>query len=604
MASDDSREISLASVPLRFDPPDPVEDSATRKMLPQRYQIRTLEDDRALTCVEAANVAVVVRRGQSISSGAARKAAENSIFLDGYAQGEPFLDVQRRVYNLDHHEGCVRSFTLATCEQVLILLLKGLDLEVGRWTVYANEPDLDTVLAIWLLLNHRRIAEKDGRVRRRLTPLVRLQGVIDAHGLESQEFSGFPGPLRREMLERIERLRQPELELKRTGEWGTADGVDFVLSVLQLLDEMMYSPRDFEGMVHVDEITRVSLTDGRLAVACRSDLGIYEVEEHLRGIHGDRLGLVILETGEGRYTLRQSDPFLPVDLHQLYDRLNLVDPAAAGESRWGGSEEIGGSPRGVGSHLGLATIMETAAWVYRPKTLGERLRAVGAGVAAIAVALVGGALFANGGSVDGLHPGWLAAASAPSQVMFALVVGLVGLVLVSFGEHLHPGHFGVRRPRGARWLWLVPPILLGAAGGGLWFIRGGDAPTVAGTTPWDPVLVVLIAASAEILFRGAGHGAIVSAFRCMRCDGPWFLSVPTAVTAVAWAATNVWLLAPPTQVISFFGPGGEAVWISSLLLCGVLLGFLRERSGSVWVAVSAHAAGALALFGATVGGFL
>jgi hypothetical protein len=604
MAPNDSRELPLAEVPLRFDPPDPVEDSATRKMLPQRYQVRAHNDDRVLTCVEAANVSVVVRRGHSISSGAARKASENSIFLDGYAQGEPFLDVQRRVYNLDHHEGCVRSFTLATCEQVLILLLKGLDLEVGRWTVYANEPDLDTVLAIWLLLNHRRLGERDGRIRRRIMPLARLQGVIDAHGLEMQEFSGFPEPLRREMLERIERLRQPELELKQTGEWSSTDGVDFVVSVLHLLDEMMYSPRDFEGMVQVDEITRIALTDGRLAVACRSDLGIYEVEEYLRDIHGDRLGLIILETGDGRYTVRQSDPFLPVGLHQFYDRLNLLDPAVVGESRWGGSEEIGGSPRGAGSHLGLPTIMETAAWVYRPRTMGERLRAVAVGVAAVGAALAGAALFANGGSVDGLGPGWLAAASAPSRAMFAMVSGLVGLVLVSFGEHRHPGHFGVRMPRGASWLPLAPLALLGGVAGGLWFVAGSPVTSAGADHLWTIALLVVVAASAEILFRGAAHGAVVGAHRCMRPSGPWFLSVPTTVTAVVWAAANTWLMTPPDRLRMVFGVGGDALWVAGLLLCGVTLGLVRERSGSVWAAATVHAVASLVLWTASLGGLL
>ena len=67
------------------------------------------------------------------------------------------MDHERQVYNFDHHEGCVRAFTLASCEQTLVMYMKGLDLQGREWNIFANEPDLDTILAIWILLNHSRI---------------------------------------------------------------------------------------------------------------------------------------------------------------------------------------------------------------------------------------------------------------------------------------------------------------------------------------------------------------------------------------------------------------------------------------------------------------
>jgi hypothetical protein len=41
---------------------------------------------------------------------------------------EPFMDLEKQIYNFDHHEGCKRPFTLSTCEQVLVMILKGMDL--------------------------------------------------------------------------------------------------------------------------------------------------------------------------------------------------------------------------------------------------------------------------------------------------------------------------------------------------------------------------------------------------------------------------------------------------------------------------------------------
>ena len=75
--------------------------------LPVRYQWKEDDAGSYLMCVEASNIQVRIERGVSLSAAAARKAPKGTIFLDGAAQGEPFMDASRGVYNLDHHEGCV-----------------------------------------------------------------------------------------------------------------------------------------------------------------------------------------------------------------------------------------------------------------------------------------------------------------------------------------------------------------------------------------------------------------------------------------------------------------------------------------------------------------
>ena len=69
---------------------------------------------------------------EKLRIGRFEQANKGTIFLDGAAKGEPFMDASRGIYNLDHHEGCVRSFTLSTCEQAMILIRKGLDLDGER----------------------------------------------------------------------------------------------------------------------------------------------------------------------------------------------------------------------------------------------------------------------------------------------------------------------------------------------------------------------------------------------------------------------------------------------------------------------------------------
>src|SRR5437764_838066 len=166
----------------------------------------------------APTVTVRIKQGFCVTASAARSFPPGSIFLDGAAQGEPFIDPKRQLYNLDHHEGCVRSFTLATCEQAVVLVRKGLDLRRRDWTVYANDADLDTVLAIWVLLNHIRLNEIDGQTRARIMPLLRLQGAIDAQGLELSDLCGLPPKLLADTQAWIDDLRARDLALTRCGQ--------------------------------------------------------------------------------------------------------------------------------------------------------------------------------------------------------------------------------------------------------------------------------------------------------------------------------------------------------------------------------------------------
>src|SRR2546428_5199974 len=328
--------------------PRPAGGAAAELALPDRYRVKRDDTGAVLTCVEAPTVSVRVQRGFTVTAAAARSAAPGSVFLDGAARGEPFLDPKREVYNLDHHEGCVRSFLLATCEQAMVLIRKGIDLRKREWTVYANDADLDTVLAIWVLLNPLRLDDRGTETRARVMPLVRLQGVIDAQGLDMQDMSALPPELLAEIQACIDELREPELALKRRGRWGESDLVGYTADRLRAIDRLVYSPTHFDDVTDVEQLARVEITNGSVAVVCRSKAGIYEVERQLRRLHGKRLGGIVLRTGAAAYTLRQGNPYLPTSLERFYTHLNLVDPGAGGHrsgNRWGGSTEIGGSPR-------------------------------------------------------------------------------------------------------------------------------------------------------------------------------------------------------------------------------------------------------------------
>ncbi len=565
-----------------------------RRPLPDRYHVKEDEDGGYLSCVEASNILVRIERGFSVSASSARKYPKCTIFLDGAAQGEPFIDAAKGIYNLDHHEGCVRSFTLATCEQAMVLIRKGLDLGGERWTVYANEPDFDTVLAIWLLFNHRRLAEGDSTVRRPLMPIVRLQGVIDAHGLELMDLTSFPDNLQQATLDTINELRARELDLKAKGEWGEIDLLDFTAASLREIDELVYTPGDFEDLREVEELARVWISSQRLALACRSEAGIYEVEEQLKAVHGDRLGLVILEKDSNTtYTVRQTDPFLPTNLGDLYDRLNLLDSAVDAENRWGGSDDIGGSPRASGTALSLPEIMSICRWVYQPPTRGRRLATVGFGVIA-AVALIFIAVLAGGGEVA---RGALASLEPSGYAASSLVLAMLGLGLGVLGKSRFPGYFGMGRPRRLGFLVALPVTVLAAFAGAAWIpLQGPDAAIRLGATRWwfGAALVVAVV-GIELLLRGVLHGFLVTSFPIMLSSGRYFISVPNAAAAVVYTAAMMVCFLPPGWLAPAAGGVVAAViWVIACSVLALVLGGVRERSGSVWAAVLLHAASAIA----------
>jgi hypothetical protein len=556
--------------------------------LPVRYQVKEDESGRYLTCVEASNIFVRIDKTLSVSASAARKYPKGTIFLDGAAKGEPFMDSSRGVYNLDHHEGCVRSFTLSTCEQAMIVIRRGLDLDGERWTVWANDPDLDTVLAIWLLLNHRRINEEGSSARKKIMPIVRLQGVIDAHGFELKELTAFPDNLQEAALTVINGLRSAEIELKKENRWSGVDFLDFTAASLQKIDELVYTPFDFEEGHAVEELARESILPQRIAVACRSEAGIYEVEEQLRDLHNDRLGLVILEKEPGIYTLRQVDPFLPTGLEALYDRLNLLDPEATGEAQWGGSNEIGGSPRGGKTGLSLGEIMFITRWVYQPPSVGRRLTAVALGVAgaaaAILIAAIAGGSSLNADSV----PGLMVRGGLSGAAISAIVLAVFGIGLTYLGHSRHPGRFGLRRPDSAGFLAALPLTALLAAVGGAWIaVAPGISINLLGT-----VVVLIAIVGIEALLRGALHGHLLRVFPVMMGSGRLFVSIPNIVSALVFAcAVTACLMAPAwlTETIR----GWWAVWFGAALIVGLICGAVREWWRSLWAAVILHAASAI-----------
>jgi membrane protease YdiL (CAAX protease family) len=566
---------------LRLQRPEPL--AGEPAALPDRYRIRKGTRGSEVYCVEAPTLHVRVERGFSVTAAAARGYPAGSIFLDGAAQGAPFIDTERDIYNLDHHEGCVRAFTLSTCEQAMVLVRRGLDLRKRDRVIYANDADLDTVLAIWILLNHLRLND-DPDTRAGIMPLVRLQGAIDAQGLALQDLCGLPTDLFAKTRAQMDHVRARELALKQAGRWEEINLARFVADQLRALDAIYYRHEQFRGVDEVEELARTEISDRSIAVVCRSRSGIYEVERELRRLHGDRLGVIVLQTGRSAYSVRQVDPSLPGTLERLYEDLNLIDPAAGGSrssNRWGGSAEIGGSPRKSGTRVSPQKILAACRRAFGRTALRSQLRSVGRalGLASVGAALALAALPLPAFLGSRLRLPELAALP-PGLAFGATLTALAGALLLLRGGRT-PGRFGRRLPSGADWLLMLPLALVGGLAGGAWVAAPradlGSAPTLAA--------LALLPLACELLFRGLVHGTLVPRFRIQRSGGRWFVSLPVLLSAALCTAWQPLLLRLGIAVdVSVLG----APALAGGLLLGVATGVARERSESVLAPITLH----------------
>lgn len=550
--------------------------------LPNRYVIKNDGNIKALNCLEAPNVVVRLERGLAVSVSSARKYPAGTIFLDGAAQGEPFLDHERQIYNLDHHEGCIRAFTLSTCEQAIIMLLKGLNLRNREWTIYANSPDLDTILAIWVLLNHLRLNDNEA-IRKMIIPLIRLEGTIDSLGLECKDLCGFPPDLFQKTMKDIDNLRSDELEIKKQGHWEEIDFLEYAANILHKIDQMVYHPNDFELFKGVEELARVEIADHRIAIVCRADIGIYEVEQYLAKLHGDRLGLVILQKEPQTYSLRQIDLFLSRDLTKLYEKLNFLDPAVNGrrpDNRWGGSPDIGGSPRITGTKLTPLEIARACREAFRkPNPIQYLLQLVEVLILSWIILAAGWGLMRLL-NMKSIIPGKLPAALINPDVGFSITTTVLTLILLIFFGRKAYWTFGFRSPAGHDWWMLLPAVILGGLAGAAWV----SPDYVSGPLISAQVLiaVLLYPISAELLFRSLVHGIIARNSPIQSVAGRWFLSWPVLGSSLVYSSASVFSFVP------FFSPLQELLpRFSEFVLpvvafgFGLSLGMIRERSQSI-----------------------
>ena len=583
--------------------------------VPDRYEVRESEDGLFLHCDEAPRVRVCIDPKRSFSEADARALGDRLIFLDGAGDFPPKLDNKTRFYNLDHHLGCIRPFTLASCEQALVLVVNGLELDEGDWTLHVGEPDLDTLFAVWVLLNFRRVPKLSSRSKDVLLPLLRLEGAIDANGSELAEFCGLTQNTLREARARLDKLYTLEKEFRSKERWPDLDWREYTAAMLSELDQLVYTRSDFQDHTSIEEILgHLEIADRKVAVACRDQSGIYEAERSLKNRFGEQLGIIALEkTKDGdtrQYTLRRVSAILNFDLESAYDLLNIVDPAVNGRppsNRWGGSDDIGGSPRASGTQLQPSEVLRILQQAYRRRTKRERSSPwlVSAFLTASLMVVSAVAAFVATAMPE-LRDGALIGLTAGGSGLLA--VALVTLAFALPASYSASGGrlwmFGWRRPAGRDWLYLVPLVIACSLAANPWVPRGLVLEPRSLAIAFG--VASLMAIACEAWFRGAVHGWFLFQGPIQRVAGPWMISRAAAVSSFAYMLVTVavafsWNI---TAAEPFPQPPLEvAVTAASALATGAALAMIRERSLSLWPCVAAQILGGIAAAALTLAGF-
>jgi hypothetical protein len=292
-------------------------------------------------------ITLVVEPGKVISwKEFKRKAPKRSIALDGYVDHPTVFDAELILHNFDHHKGVNRLATRATCEQIRKAIVLGLfdsyrnengEIEL---TIYVNDCDEDVCLSYFLLNNPEWSIQISNPL---LNKILFFEDALDATG------GTYPFSKDTSFLRVIEWIMMPYKKARMSGLLSKNNSQDYI-DIIKAVEQNILLYLVGKGDKVESFNTSYEMIGGGKGWSMVNELG----EQARKGIVSDGIKNFVTvrqrEDGNWTYSIGKTSPYvLGFKLEQWYKRLNEIENTQHGA--WGGSDTIGGSPRGSGSSI-------------------------------------------------------------------------------------------------------------------------------------------------------------------------------------------------------------------------------------------------------------
>ena len=256
-----------------------------------------------------------------------------TIALDGAVQG-PELGAEGRI-SFDHHAGCIRLVTDATCVQVAHALRLGLN--PSARTVLINDLDADTAISVGLLAGRINPANPE-QMR-----LINLVGVVDAHG---------PAMVATMSAEEAALVDAFFALAGKAGLPRFASGKVFDRwpEILEATLKAFHAVVNGERAPAEDEGEPLVLFEGRTASGAMAVFAEAKGFGVFRWAYARGFDVVVARSGETVTVAKRSD-LVDARIGPHTEPESVLGKLAAREPGWGGGSTIGGSPRPAGTAL-------------------------------------------------------------------------------------------------------------------------------------------------------------------------------------------------------------------------------------------------------------
>lgn len=268
-----------------------------------------------------------------------------SIALDGYVADGPRFDDSGPYANFNHHEGCNRMATHATCGQILIAIRQGLFKRFAKdgapyANVFVNDCDEDVCLS-WFLLKHHQLVEST--MNPVVNRLVHMEDMLDATA------GAYPFPSDLPSLRQLAWVFEPYRRARLNGDLDRKDeGVYFSIITdveHRIMSVIMGSGSEIALDTRYEEIYRGKEWAMVKEIGAQARTGMFA--------NGIMAYVAARQRPDGNYTyvIGKMSQFIPFNVPEILKALDAAEISETGHSGWGGGDTIGGSPRVQGSVL-------------------------------------------------------------------------------------------------------------------------------------------------------------------------------------------------------------------------------------------------------------